>query len=154
MAFSWFVFKIKNLIFNYLFIKQDIGAQIGEYSLYVAKTGRKVLTVEPFHDNIVRIHKAAYGASLGDRITLIANAIYNKRGEIKKMVPVEKNLGAISLIKKKNLSFNKIDIKPNDPDAKYYVETILFDDITYEIPLKDDGTKFQKALMKLDIEVN
>jgi hypothetical protein len=104
----------------------------------------------------MRIHKAAYNASLGDRITLIANAIYNKRGEIKKNgnLPVEKNLGAISLIKENNLSFNKIDIKPNDPDAKYYVETILFDDITHEIPLKDDGTKFQKAFMKLGIEVN
>lgn len=37
----------------------DIGAQIGQYTLYAAKMGRKVIAIEPFHDNIQRIHKAA-----------------------------------------------------------------------------------------------
>ena len=41
-----------------------MGAQIGQYSLFAAAMNRKVVTVEPFHDNILRIHKAAYNKSL------------------------------------------------------------------------------------------
>ena len=130
----------------------DIGAQVGQYSLYAAKLGHKVLTVEPFHDNIMRIHKAAFNQSLGNKITLITNAISNKRGEIKLLKNELRNIGGQSLIEHKNRVFTKNDIKPNDPNAKYFVETILFDDIVHNMPLKDDGNHHTTAVMKIDIE--
>ncbi|CAF1047892.1 unnamed protein product, partial [Brachionus calyciflorus] len=37
----------------------DVGAQVGQYSLFAAKMGRDVVCVEPFYDNILRIHKAS-----------------------------------------------------------------------------------------------
>ena len=130
----------------------DIGAQIGEYSLYAAKLGRKVLTVEPFYDNIIRIHKAAKSENLGNQITLVTNAISNVRGEIKLLKQESNNIGGQSLVQNKNKAFTKNDIKPNDPNAKYFVETILFDDIVDFLPLNDDGKHFKKAVLKIDIE--
>ena len=112
------------------------------------------MTVEPFHDNILRIHKAAFNASLGNKITLVSNAISNKRGEIKLLKPEVNNIGGISLVENKNKVFTKDDVKSSDPNAKYFVETILFDDIVEKLPLKNDGSKFKSALMKIDIEVS
>jgi FkbM family methyltransferase len=36
----------------------DIGANIGHYTMFAAKIGRNVVSVEPFEENILRIHKA------------------------------------------------------------------------------------------------
>ena len=130
----------------------DIGGQVGQYSLYAAKMGYNVLTVEPFYDNIMRIHKAAFNESFGNKITLITNAISNKKGEIKLLKKQMHNIGGQSLIENKNKVFTKDDIKPNDIDSKYFVETILFDDIVYNLPLKKDGTHHTSAVMKIDIE--
>jgi FkbM family methyltransferase len=131
----------------------DIGAQVGEYSLYAAKLGCDVLTVEPFYDNIMRIHKAAFNESLGDKITLIKNAISNRRGEIKLLKKRLTNIGGQSLIENKNRNFTKDDmLNQNDINSKYFVETILFDDIVYNLPLNKDGREYTTAIMKIDIE--
>ena len=37
----------------------DVGANIGVYSLFAAKLGRNVIAVEPLHENLNRLHKAA-----------------------------------------------------------------------------------------------
>jgi FkbM family methyltransferase len=131
----------------------DIGAQVGEYSLYAAKLGCDVLTVEPFYDNVMRIHKVAFNESLGDKITLIKNAISNRRGEIKLLKREATNIGGQSLIENKNKNFTKdVMLNQNDINSKYFVETILFDDIVYNLPLKKDGREYTTALMKIDIE--
>jgi FkbM family methyltransferase len=131
----------------------DIGAQVGEYSLYAAKLGCDVLTVEPFYDNIIRIHKAAFNQSLGNKITLIKNAISNRRGEIKLLKQEATNIGGQSLIENKNRTFTKDDmLNQNDINSKYFVETIFFDDIVYSLPLNKDGRQYTIAIMKIDIE--
>lgn len=38
----------------------DIGANVGLYTLIAAKMNRMVIAVEPLHDNLNRIHKAAH----------------------------------------------------------------------------------------------
>ncbi len=126
----------------------DVGAQIGQYSLFAAKLGRKVVTVEPFHDNILRIHKAAYLENTYSNITLIKNAISNKRNEFKLLAQNSKNIGGQSLLENKDKTFQK------DESNKYLVETILFDDIVDYLPYKNDLTKeeYKKAILKIDIE--
>ena len=129
----------------------DIGAQIGQYSLFAAKAGRKVITVEPFHDNILRLHKASTTDKTQSRITLIKNALSNKRNEIKMLHPNSNNIGGQSLLENRNRIFSKNDLT-SDPNAKYLVETILWDDIVPYIPLNDDKKKYQNAILKIDIE--
>ena len=108
----------------------DFGAQIGQYSLFAASMGRKVLTVEPFYDNIVRLHKAAAAENIQDNIKLIQNALSNKRTEIKRLQPNSDNIGGQSLLKDKNVNFKKSDMAGD----KYLVETILLDDLVEYLP--------------------
>ena len=110
--------------------------------------GRKVVTVEPFHDNILRIHKAAYLEKTYKNILLIKNAISNKRNEIKLLGSSHNNIGGQSLLDHKDKIYKK------DENNKYLVETILFDDIVPYLPYKNDTIKerFKKAILKIDIE--
>ena len=64
---------------------------LGQYSLFAAKLGHKVVSVEPFHDNILRIHKSAYLENFFNNITLIQNAISNKRNEKKSLSKMFQN---------------------------------------------------------------
>jgi len=125
-----------------------VGAQIGQYSLFAAAMGRKVVTVEPFYDNILRIHKAAFLEKTFKNIILIKNAISNKRNETKLLTSNQINIGGQSLLD------NKDKIYKMDKNNKYLVETILFDDIVPYLPYKNDSTKerFKKAILKIDIE--
>jgi FkbM family methyltransferase len=131
---------------NWLVI--DVGAQIGQYSLFAAKMGRKVVAIEPFYDNILRIHKAAFLEKTFNNIVLIQNAISNKRNEIKQLSIVANNIGGQSLVENKDKKFN------TDKTNKYLVETILFDDILPYLPYKNESTKelYKQALVKIDIE--
>jgi len=112
--------------------------------------GRKVVTVEPFHDNILRIHKAAYLEKTYKNILLIKNAISNKRNEIKLLKAERSNIGGQSLLDHKDKIYKK------DKNNKYLVETILFDDIVPYLPYKNDTTKerFKKAILKIDAMID
>ena len=120
----------------------------GQYSLFAAKMGRKVVTVEPFYENILRIHKASYLEKTYDNILLIKNAISNIRNEIKKLEPNSNNIGGQSLLENKDKIFEK------DENNHYLVETILFDDIVPYLPYKNAITKekYKQAILKIDIE--
>jgi FkbM family methyltransferase len=121
----------------------DVGAQIGIYSLFAAKMGHSVVAVEPFEDNVVRIHKAAYLENITDKITLIKNAIADKRNEIKQLESNSINVGGQGL-----LSFRDKKINTFDNSNKYLVETILFDDVVNFLPKLES----KKAILKIDIE--
>ena len=108
--------------------------------------GHKVLTVEPFYDNILRIHKASQLAKLGDKITLVQNALSNKRNEIKRLNPVNNNIGGQSLLDNKHKKF------VSNPTDKYLVETIYFDDIVEYLPKDKNGTNYKNCILKIDIE--
>ncbi len=110
--------------------------------------GNKVVAIEPFHDNILRIHKASQLENTFDRITLIKNAVSNKRNEIKKLAEIKENIGGQSLFWNRNEFFKK------NLTNKYLVETILFDDIVAYLPFKNEITKekYKQAILKVDIE--
>ncbi|CAF0856828.1 unnamed protein product [Brachionus calyciflorus] len=126
----------------------DVGANIGQYSLYAAKMEREVLAVEPFHDNILRIHKASQLENTTKKITLVKNGLSNKRNEVKRLQPNNGNIGGQSLLNHKNEQYNKIDLEKD----KYMVETILFDDLIDYLPKKQNGEEYSKAILKIDIE--
>ncbi len=108
--------------------------------------GRKVVTVEPFIENIYRIHKAAVLENLVDNIVLIQNAVSDKRNEVKLLQENSKNIGGQGL--SKNIILNKNEMKEN----KYAVETIIFDDLIDYLPKNEHGKDFKKAILKIDIE--
>ena len=107
---------------------------------------RDVVAVEPFYDNIVRIHKAAKLEGIDDKITLVKNAVSNESNIVMKLIQNDRNIGGQSLDMN-----NKGNIQKNDLD-KYIVETILIDDLLEILPKKSDGTIYKKGIMKMDIE--
>ena len=103
--------------------------------------GRKVLSVEPFYENVLRIHKAAVMEGLENNILLIQNAVSNKRNEIKRLSAVANNIGGQTLLKDKNVTFAR------NIDDKHLVETILLDDLIRYLPKINEIT-----IVKIDIE--
>jgi FkbM family methyltransferase len=114
--------------------------------LYAAKLGKDVVAVEPFHDNILRIHKAAKTENITDKITLIKNGISNKRNLIMELVADSQNIGGQYLKENNALQTSK------DKLNNYIVETILFDDMIKYFPKRSDGKSYNKAIIKIDIE--
>ncbi len=126
----------------------DLGAQIGQYSLFAAKMGRDVIAIEPFFDNLLRIHKAAFLEKTHTKITLIYNAISNQQNEIKMLKKSNDNIGGQSL---QNASSHLINEKSNN---KYLVNSIFFDDVLEVIKANEikQGKVYKKAILKVDIE--
>jgi FkbM family methyltransferase len=113
--------------------------------------GRKVISIEPFHDNILRLHKAAKLENLTENIMLFTNAISNKPNEIKKLAKSEENIGGQSLWPWRDLVINR---SMNTSKDKYLVETIRLDDLVEYLPSRIIASKNrrQQAIMKIDIE--
>jgi FkbM family methyltransferase len=109
--------------------------------------GHKVVSIEPFYENIIRIHKAAHLEKTYENIVLITNAVSNRRNESKLLNKYADNIGGQSLVKYKNETFVK------NEKNKYLVETILLDDIVPYLPYKNLNTqeKFKQAILKIDI---
>lgn len=119
--------------------------------MVAAKLGAHVISIEPFYDNIVRIHKATIYENLTNSITLIRNALFNQRNQIKLLSTNTENIGGQSLISHMNKKNDRSQLKSN----KNLVETILLDDIIDYLPLKNGKNKFflsNKAIIKIDIE--
>lgn len=116
--------------------------------MFAAKLGNKVVAVEPYYDNILRIHKAAFLENIQDNIILIQNAISNKRNEIKYIHKNKINVAGQSMLYHKKKKFKK------DESNKNLVETILFDDLVSYLPYRNNKTMeiFKKAVLKIDIE--
>jgi FkbM family methyltransferase len=118
----------------------------GQYSLFAAKIGSSVVSVEPFSENLMRIHKAVKEEQLEHKITLVNNALSDKKNQIKLLQPDDVNIGGQSLLNHKDKTFSSIQ------NNKYLVETIWLDDIAECLPRKSDGKSFEKGIMKIDIE--
>ncbi len=71
----------------------DLGANIGQFTMLAAQLGRDVVAVEPFYDNVMRIHKSVGLANLQDRVKLVKNALFNKRHELKRLSRFDTNKG-------------------------------------------------------------
>jgi FkbM family methyltransferase len=138
----------KYLIDNPNYMVIDIGTNIGLYTLFSSKLGRDVLSVEPFQDNILRLHKAIKLEGLDSKVTLLKNVVFNERNIIKRIHSPPFNSG------NKQIDRN-FSIKTNEFDAndKYMVSSILLDDLVDNIPInKFTNKKYEKAIMKIDIE--
>jgi FkbM family methyltransferase len=115
----------------------DVGANIGLYTLYAAKLGRLCVCVEPFEDNLIRLHASAILENTTDRIIVVKNGVSNKRGEFKSLVEREdKNIGGHGVIDQVS------------KNSKYNLVTIHLDDLCDALP--EHG--FSNAIMKIDIE--
>jgi FkbM family methyltransferase len=140
-------FLMKVLQSNPAFQFLDIGAQLGQFTMYAAKLGRTSVAVEPFYDNYIRLHASALHDNLTSKIILVNNGISDRRGDIKQLRRNNSNIGgqgikdSDELNEKKNIS----DVAKND--KKYLLVTITLDDL---VPVLPDH--FNKAIMKIDIE--
>lgn len=120
----------------------DIGAHVGIYTLLAAKSGRHVVAVEPFFDNIIRLQKAAKIENLEKKIILINNAVSNQANVTVKLNQ-HKNIGEQSLL---------VETPLENKNYRYSVKTIIFDDILKIVPNQNNGKKYEKAILKIDIE--
>lgn len=124
----------------------DIGANIGVHTLPIAQHGRKVLAVEALHFNIEPLCASIDLGNLHDRVTIVHNALINRRGMV--------NLGA----ENGNLGGTFVDFDSKHIKALKMgrvggnwlkpVYTMTFDDLL-DIPVID---QFRKVLIKIDIE--
>ena len=122
----------------------DIGSNLGQYCLFAAKIGRKCVAVEPFNDNLIRIHKAAQIENIHQNIILVTNAISDTRGVINRLSRFRKNIGGQFLIKSHNKNSSNIEESLKD---KYNVLTIKLNDLIAVLP-----QDFSEAILKIDIE--
>lgn len=118
----------------------DIGAHIGHYSLFAAKLNRKAVAIEPFIDNVRRLHKAATLNNIQHNILVIQNALFNER-KLMLLESQHSNLGSQMLSEEKSRH-----LKRNEHD-RYQVDTILLDDIVPYLPANAN-----EAILKIDIE--
>jgi FkbM family methyltransferase len=135
-----FIYYVKKY---YNFVIVDVGAHVGQYSLFAAQMGRKVISIEPFYNNILRLHKAAKLAHIDDKITVVMNAISNKRNKYSFIYGTKDNIGGFSLL---NETSNGSLIEISDTEL-FIVETIVLDDIISCLPNGTEG-----VLVKIDIE--
>ena len=127
----------------------DIGANIGQYTMFAAKIGRDVVSVEPFDENIFRIQKAAQLENLQNKITMIKNVITDKPNELRMLSRNPDHLDNIASFK---IKLNDNDISRNKTsfskyEQKFLAETIIFDDLIDYIP-----SKYKCSVIKIDIE--
>lgn len=123
----------------------DVGAQIGQFSLFAAKLGRDVVAIEPFFDNIIRFHKAAVNENVQGRIRLITNAVSDQRGQVVLMQRMDNNIGGQHLSKDKDQTNNAVFARMDRAQNKYLVETILFDDILDFLPRMPNKEPYKKV---------
>jgi FkbM family methyltransferase len=103
----------------------DIGANIGLYTMIASKMNHSVIAVEPLHENLNRLHKAARMEGVERRIVALVNAISNQREQIKVSL-VESNIGASHVEKLELTNPNEVNFLAS---SAVIVNSILMDDL-------------------------
>ena len=135
----------------------DIGANIGLYTLLSAKLNRTVIAVEPLHENLNRMHKAAQLEQVQSKIVAVVNAMSNERYPLKVNIN-DNNMGG-SYVQNSDISDTENKFAPIS--SAVIVNGILMDDLVdiynYKIKnstgnakIKNSGSR--KFVMKIDIE--
>ena len=135
----------------------DIGANVGLYTLIAAKMGRFAIAVEPLHENLNRIHKAADLEHVQARIIALVNAVSNKRHEVRVSI-LDFNIGG-AYIKEPELLGHPEERK-NDAQisSSVIVNSMTMDDLydVYNEKLLNKSTTEKpvgkKFVLKIDIE--
>jgi FkbM family methyltransferase len=133
------VTRIHNLLINepdVVFV--DIGANVGVFSLTVAKLGRHVISVDALDGNVARLCRSMQDGKLGDHMTIIHNALSYQREKVS-LGTHKRNVGGTYVKKLDKLGFNK-----NGQQA-LVVDAILLDDLLEIFNIK-------RAVIKMDVE--
>ena len=120
----------------------DIGANIGAFTLEIAKLGRKTISVEPLVDNVQRLCCSVHKGKLGHLVTIVANAISNQHMQVT-LGKDKDNVGGTFV--NKNNPVKKAQIVMTG-EYSNPVNTILLDDIL-GLPEKP-----QRVVIKMDVE--
>ena len=128
----------------------DLGANIGVFTLAVAKLGLKVIAVEPLSINLQRLCKSVEegvsedGAPFADRVTIIHNALSDVRENVQ-LGKDRQNVGGTYVLKdsnEKKVQGSAVNGKYND-----VVMTAKLDDLL-QLPNFD----LKKVILKIDVE--
>jgi len=122
----------------------DLGANLGVFSLAMAKFGRQVISVEPLSINLHRFCSSIKAGKFQEKITIIYNALSDKRENVSLGID-RRNIGGTFVVNNKNM--NKVKGSQVGGQYKDIVMTAKLDDI-----LKLPGFNFKKVIMKMDVE--
>ena len=115
----------------------DVGANLGQYSLYAALLGHQVIAVEAYKPTLDKLHHSILRNNLTYKITLVHNAISDTY-QIVTMGTYPDNKGG-SYVAGRSENQSKTDA------GEILVKTILMDDLV-------ELMTFDHAIMKMDIE--
>ncbi|CAC5391395.1 unnamed protein product [Mytilus coruscus] len=122
----------------------DLGANLGVFSLAVAKYGRRVLAVEPLSINLHRFCASITANGFESLITVATNALSDKRENVT-FGKDKGNVGGTFVLNDKNM--NKFSGSPVNGKYDDVVLSAKMDDIL-DVP----GFNFKKVIMKIDVE--
>lgn len=133
----------------------DIGSHVGQYALFAAKAGARVLAVEPNQDALLRMHKAAVHGDLQSDIRVFRNAVTgNRHSRIKRLNAWRtyrrrrRRLNFRDSPRQKRANRNKRSKRNN----KFWVSTVTFNDLARVLPMQKSGYAHQRAVMRIDID--
>lgn len=129
----------------------DIGANIGLYTLIAAKHNRTVIAVEPMHDNVIRIHKAAHLENVHARVIALVNAIANERKAVS-LVMLEGNYGGSYVIERDESASGASRGGFVMAQSTVIVNSIFMDDLCDVIEAKKVDARSKRFIVKMDIE--
>lgn len=122
----------------------DLGANLGVYTLAVAKIGREVIAVDPLTSNVQRMCNSIIDNRFGNKIKLVYNALSDKRGTVS-LGKDDKNVGGTFVMDRSNA--NKVEGSNLNGKFSQDVITAKLDDL-----LNLPGFNFRKIIMKMDVE--
>ncbi|XP_046583498.1 uncharacterized protein LOC124290738 [Haliotis rubra] len=117
----------------------DVGAHVGAFSLSVAKFGRKVVSVDPLVENVLRLCKSIQKGGFTDRMTIFFNPLGANHSLVNFERPEEGNLGGTKVVASSGSSSPSPCHEPTD------TYTITLDNTLPYLP-------FKKAVLKIDVE--
>ncbi|CAD7941060.1 unnamed protein product [Amoebophrya sp. A25] len=127
----------------------DAGANLGIYSITVAKMGRHVFAFEPFFTTRIRLCKSIQRNHLGNELHLFRKGLSTKSGSRWKFRGTDsRNPGGVSI---NELSNERIDrnYKPEE-EGTSWAESVRLDD--YLSVFSSRWAKGHPLVMKMDIE--
>ncbi|XP_061179562.1 uncharacterized protein LOC133188198 [Saccostrea echinata] len=117
----------------------DIGANVGVFSLTVAKLGRYVIAVDALDGNVARLCRSVQDGKLGSHMTIIHNALSNQREKVA-LGSHKRNVGGTYVKRKEKLLIDRVG------QNKMVVNAILLDDLL-------EIFNIEKAVIKMDVEM-
>ncbi|KAK3104038.1 hypothetical protein FSP39_023906 [Pinctada imbricata] len=123
----------------------DVGSNLGIFSLYAAKLGRKALAIEALSINVQRICHSIMAGDFQNSVYVVHNAVSDNHEKVKLGAEIY-NVGGTYV--EQNASYVK-ELKHGRAKGTYgYVNTITMDDLLNLTVIND----FKKVFIKIDIE--